>query len=108
MILISFFVQELFTAVIQKLTKFDVRTCSVKHNFTSKASFKIESKVFLVHRLSPCLAEPIYKLSGFAGSPIAKPIKLKLGPPPLIWFLVIFDFFALWYRRHREASSVKI
>ena len=32
---------------------------------------------------------------------------LKAGPP---WFeyLVIFDFFAPWYRRGREASSVKI
>ena len=34
---------------------------------------------------------------------------LKAGPPPP-WFefLVIFDFFAPWYRRGWEASSVKI
>ena len=32
---------------------------------------------------------------------------IKAGPP---WFefLVIFHFFAPWYRRSREASSVKI
>ena len=34
-------------------------------------------------------------------------IKVKAGPP-LIWVLVIFDFFAPWYRRSWEASSVKI
>ena len=36
-----------------------------------------------------------------------KIMSLKAGPP---WFdfLVIFDFFAPWYRRSREASSVKI
>ena len=28
--------------------------------------------------------------------------------PPLFEFLVIFDFFAPWYRQSREASSVKI
>ena len=36
-------------------------------------------------------------------------VKIKAGPPPP-WFefLVIFDFFAPWYRRGQEASSVKI
>ena len=29
-------------------------------------------------------------------------------PPPWFEFLVIFDFFAPWYRKCREASSVKI
>ena len=29
-------------------------------------------------------------------------------PPPWFEFLVIFDFFAPWYRKGREASSVKI
>ena len=33
---------------------------------------------------------------------------IKAGPPPWFGFLVIFDFFAPWYRRRREASSVKI
>ena len=33
---------------------------------------------------------------------------LKAGPPPWLEFLVIFDFFAPWYRRAGGASSVKI
>ena len=33
---------------------------------------------------------------------------LKAGPPPWFEFFVIFDFFAPWYRKSREASSVKI
>ena len=32
----------------------------------------------------------------------------KYPPPPWFEFLVIFYFFAPWYRRGREASSVKI
>ena len=37
------------------------------------------------------------------------PVDLLLRQdPPLIWVLVIFDFFAPWYRRRREASFVKI
>ena len=34
--------------------------------------------------------------------------EIKAGPPPWFEFLVIFDFFAPWYRKSREASSVKI
>ena len=34
--------------------------------------------------------------------------KFKAGPPPWFEFLVIFDFFAPWYRRRWEASSVNI
>ena len=34
--------------------------------------------------------------------------KLRQDPPPWFEFLVIFDFFARWYRRGWEASSVKI
>ena len=35
-------------------------------------------------------------------------VYLRQDPPPWIEFFVIFDFFAQWYRRSREASSVKI
>ena len=45
----------------------------------------------------------------FQGCSQMKRFFLKAGPPPpWFGFLVIFDFFAPWYRRHREASSVKI
>ena len=33
---------------------------------------------------------------------------IRQDPPPLIWVFVIFDFFAPWYRKSKEASSVKI
>ena len=33
---------------------------------------------------------------------------LKAGPPLDLSFWSFFDFFALWYRRRRDASSVKI
>ena len=33
---------------------------------------------------------------------------LRQDPPPWFEFLVIFYFFAPWYRRRREASSVKL
>ena len=33
---------------------------------------------------------------------------LRQDPPPFIWVFGHFDFFAPWYRRGWEASSVKI
>ena len=49
----------------------------------------------------------LYTKSAVSESSIALG-RLNLAGPPWFEFLVIFDFFAPWYRRSKEASSVKI
>ena len=52
----------------------------------------------------------LFRMACFVCNPMGKTAlsPLRQDPPPWFEFLVIFDFFAPWYRRGWEASSVKI
>ena len=93
-------------------SEFDVFVATQADNFRSatpsSSLLGIGSLQYVAHSF-----RSIVHREGIASSASTRPqVVSSVGrlrqDPPLIWVLVIFDFFAQWYRRGRGASFVKI